>query len=264
MNSVHDGHSNSSTSSVNTAQAGACPTVGCKGYGHVKGPRYSYHQRVSGCPYADANLKRDVIRPHERLASNNIASPVPDSTSVPQMPRLEQAALPFNNTPAMLQDSISGPCLSPDSSVKTDPFTLSGANSPVLPNPTSHTCNPPRTGKHSSLTSCPIVPSVEINGVTEPMAPSGLPVSNAFTHVYMCDKRNSDSVPKCELKTNTTTSVMPLDLSLERDKVASDVNNTAELTPFSDTKQAILKLISGEQNSSVGKKSGSVIGSPME
>ncbi|TGZ64172.1 hypothetical protein CRM22_006514 [Opisthorchis felineus] len=264
MNSVHDGHSNSSTSSVNTAQAGACPTVGCKGYGHVKGPRYSYHQRVSGCPYADANLKRDVIRPHERLASSNIASPVPDSTSVPQMPRLEQAALSFNNTPAMLQDSISGPCLSPDSSVKTDPFTLSGANSPVLPNPTSHTCNPPRTGKQSSLTSCPIVPSLEINGSTEPIASSGFSVPNSFTRVYMCDKRNSDSVPKCELKTNTTTSVMPLDLSLERDKVASDVNTTSDVTPFSDTKQAILKVISGDQNSPVGKKSSNVIGSPME
>ncbi|KAJ7424601.1 hypothetical protein WISP_27916 [Willisornis vidua] len=36
-----------------------CPTPGCQGIGHVRGPRYGTHYTVVGCPYSDVNLNRD-------------------------------------------------------------------------------------------------------------------------------------------------------------------------------------------------------------
>uniref|UniRef100_A0A8C3JAP9 SAM domain-containing protein n=1 Tax=Calidris pygmaea TaxID=425635 RepID=A0A8C3JAP9_9CHAR len=38
----------------------ACPTPGCHGIGHVRGPRYGTHYTyVFGCPYSDVNLNRE-------------------------------------------------------------------------------------------------------------------------------------------------------------------------------------------------------------
>lgn len=93
---------------LNGTVGGRCPTLGCKGYGHIKGPRYYSHQRLSGCPYADLNLNRDAIRAHERLTATNIVpssnnSPVPNDTDMPDI---------LNTT------SITH-CLSPDSTVKS-------------------------------------------------------------------------------------------------------------------------------------------------
>ncbi|KFQ30018.1 Lethal(3)malignant brain tumor-like 3, partial [Merops nubicus] len=36
-----------------------CPTPGCHGIGHVKGPRYGAHYTLVGCPYSDVNLNRE-------------------------------------------------------------------------------------------------------------------------------------------------------------------------------------------------------------
>ncbi|KAH8864555.1 Lethal(3)malignant brain tumor-like protein 3 [Schistosoma japonicum] len=117
-----DSYSNSSASSLScggTANpVGGCPTPGCKGYGHIKGPRYFSHQRISGCPYADGNLKKDAIRAHERLSSTNIltsSSPFsvdsenPDSSATTV---LVSAYNPLNRN--------SGQRLSPDSTVKNE------------------------------------------------------------------------------------------------------------------------------------------------
>uniref|UniRef100_A0A8C6ZP97 SAM domain-containing protein n=1 Tax=Nothoprocta perdicaria TaxID=30464 RepID=A0A8C6ZP97_NOTPE len=39
-----------------------CPTPGCQGIGHVKGPRYGTHYTyVFGCPYSDVNLNRENL-----------------------------------------------------------------------------------------------------------------------------------------------------------------------------------------------------------
>nr|XP_021153212.1 lethal(3)malignant brain tumor-like protein 4 isoform X3 [Columba livia] len=37
----------------------ACPTPGCHGIGHVRGPRYGTHYTLVGCPYSDVNLNRE-------------------------------------------------------------------------------------------------------------------------------------------------------------------------------------------------------------
>ncbi|KAM9320144.1 lethal(3)malignant brain tumor-like protein 3 [Gastrophryne carolinensis] len=36
-----------------------CPIPGCKGIGHVRGPRYGTHYTAVGCPYSDVNLNRE-------------------------------------------------------------------------------------------------------------------------------------------------------------------------------------------------------------
>ncbi|KAF6088212.1 L3MBTL histone methyl-lysine binding protein 4 [Phyllostomus discolor] len=43
-----------------------CPTPGCRGVGHIRGPRYSGHHSAFGCPYSDMNLKKEVTL-HDRL-----------------------------------------------------------------------------------------------------------------------------------------------------------------------------------------------------
>ncbi|KAF5279221.1 hypothetical protein FQR65_LT03469 [Abscondita terminalis] len=45
-----------------------CPTVGCRGQGHVGGSKYSTHSTTADCPYSDENLSRDHILP-DRLLS---------------------------------------------------------------------------------------------------------------------------------------------------------------------------------------------------
>ncbi|NXN91884.1 LMBL3 protein, partial [Rhinopomastus cyanomelas] len=44
-----------------------CPTPGCLGIGHVKGPQYGTHDTLVGCPYADVNLNRKDVLP-DRLS----------------------------------------------------------------------------------------------------------------------------------------------------------------------------------------------------
>lgn len=45
---------------VNTGP-GVCPTPGCKGIGHIKGPKYSGHHSTFGCPYSDINMNKESV-----------------------------------------------------------------------------------------------------------------------------------------------------------------------------------------------------------
>ncbi|XP_062395375.1 lethal(3)malignant brain tumor-like protein 3 isoform X2 [Sardina pilchardus] len=44
-----------------------CPTVGCNGVGHIRGPRYGTHYTAVSCPYSDLNMNRDALLP-DRLS----------------------------------------------------------------------------------------------------------------------------------------------------------------------------------------------------
>ncbi|XP_072533233.1 lethal(3)malignant brain tumor-like protein 3 isoform X2 [Salminus brasiliensis] len=46
---------------------GGCPTLGCKGVGHIKGARYSGHHSAVGCPYSEINMNKDSVLP-DRLS----------------------------------------------------------------------------------------------------------------------------------------------------------------------------------------------------
>ncbi|XP_076992045.1 lethal(3)malignant brain tumor-like protein 4 isoform X3 [Tamandua tetradactyla] len=43
-----------------------CPTPGCRGIGHIRGPRYSGHHSAFGCPYSDMNLRKEATL-HDRM-----------------------------------------------------------------------------------------------------------------------------------------------------------------------------------------------------
>ncbi|XP_057664537.1 lethal(3)malignant brain tumor-like protein 4 [Diorhabda carinulata] len=45
-----------------------CPTVGCRGQGHIKGPKFAVHSTPKYCPYSDENLDIEKIVP-DRLLS---------------------------------------------------------------------------------------------------------------------------------------------------------------------------------------------------
>ncbi|KAL4236917.1 SAM domain binding [Mactra antiquata] len=46
---------------VVTTGPGVCPTPGCKGIGHIKGPKYSGHHSTFGCPYSDINMNKGSV-----------------------------------------------------------------------------------------------------------------------------------------------------------------------------------------------------------
>nr|XP_054366579.1 lethal(3)malignant brain tumor-like protein 4 [Mirounga angustirostris] len=56
-----------------------CPTPGCRGIGHIRGPRYSGHHSAFGCPYSDTNLKKEATL-HDRLREQTQANLESDSS----------------------------------------------------------------------------------------------------------------------------------------------------------------------------------------
>ncbi|KAM6043745.1 lethal(3)malignant brain tumor-like protein 4 isoform 3-T3 [Theristicus caerulescens] len=67
----------------------ACPTPGCHGIGHVRGPRYGTHYTLVGCPYSDVNLNKENLL-QDRLSGER---PSP-SNSMQKAKKLETPA-PF-------------------------------------------------------------------------------------------------------------------------------------------------------------------------
>ncbi|KAL4616877.1 lethal(3)malignant brain tumor-like protein 4 isoform X2 [Arapaima gigas] len=55
---------------------GVCPTLGCRGVGHIKGARYTGHHSAFGCPYSDMNMKKEAILP-DRLGGERQITFVP-------------------------------------------------------------------------------------------------------------------------------------------------------------------------------------------
>ncbi|TRY84580.1 hypothetical protein DNTS_001320 [Danionella cerebrum] len=79
-----------------------CPTPGCNGIGHIKGPRYGTHYTAVSCPYADLNLYKDGLVPdrlsgerpltlsgpprHRRAETLTSTHPPTSSASTPEPP----------------------------------------------------------------------------------------------------------------------------------------------------------------------------------
>lgn len=56
-----------------------CPTIGCKGFGHSAGSKYTTHATVKDCPYTDENLSLEKTLPDRLLPDLEIAAIVPVS-----------------------------------------------------------------------------------------------------------------------------------------------------------------------------------------
>ncbi|XP_061572788.1 lethal(3)malignant brain tumor-like protein 4 [Cololabis saira] len=54
-------------SDVFTAPGQGCPTPGCNGVGHIRGPRYGTHYTQVSCPYSEMNLNKEGLLP-DRLS----------------------------------------------------------------------------------------------------------------------------------------------------------------------------------------------------
>ncbi|KRT81389.1 Sterile alpha motif containing protein [Oryctes borbonicus] len=78
-----------------------CPTVGCRGQGHIKGPKFSTHSTQKHCPYADENIDQEHGLPDRLLSPDRqLEAVVPISREPrektkprigrpPKLPRLE-------------------------------------------------------------------------------------------------------------------------------------------------------------------------------
>uniref|UniRef100_A0A8C0EY72 SAM domain-containing protein n=2 Tax=Strigidae TaxID=30459 RepID=A0A8C0EY72_BUBBB len=67
----------------------ACPTPGCHGVGHVRGPRYGTHYTLVGCPYSDVNLNR------ENLLQDRLSGERPSPSNSMQKAKRLETPLPF-------------------------------------------------------------------------------------------------------------------------------------------------------------------------
>ncbi|KAI4461401.1 polycomb group protein [Holotrichia oblita] len=78
-----------------------CPTVGCRGQGHIKGPKFATHSTQKHCPYADENIDQEHTLPDRLLSPDRqLEAVVPVSREPrektkprigrpPKVPRLE-------------------------------------------------------------------------------------------------------------------------------------------------------------------------------
>lgn len=67
------------SSDLLTAPGQGCPTPGCNGVGHIRGPRYGTHYTQISCPYSEMNLNKDSLLP-DRLSGERpitLSGPLP-------------------------------------------------------------------------------------------------------------------------------------------------------------------------------------------
>ncbi|KAM9839530.1 lethal(3)malignant brain tumor-like protein 4 isoform 2-T3 [Aulostomus maculatus] len=64
------------SSPLSSPSQGVCPTPGCRGVGHIKGPKYTGHHSAFGCPYSDINMRKEVMLP-DRLGGERVVTLVP-------------------------------------------------------------------------------------------------------------------------------------------------------------------------------------------
>ncbi|XP_041096480.1 lethal(3)malignant brain tumor-like protein 4 isoform X3 [Polyodon spathula] len=76
-----------------------CPTQGCHGIGHIKGPRYGTHYTAVSCPYSEINLNKEGLLP-DRLIGEK-----PPTLAGPQKGKRVEAPAPTPTVPEPSDDS---------------------------------------------------------------------------------------------------------------------------------------------------------------
>ncbi|KAK6474192.1 lethal(3)malignant brain tumor-like protein 4 isoform X1 [Huso huso] len=67
-----------------------CPTQGCHGIGHIKGPRYGTHYTAVSCPYSDVNLNK------EGLLQDRLIGEKPPALAGPQKAKRVEVPTPVS------------------------------------------------------------------------------------------------------------------------------------------------------------------------
>ncbi|GAB6022036.1 Lethal(3)malignant brain tumor-like protein 1 [Chamberlinius hualienensis] len=77
-----------SLAELSAAPTSGCPTPGCKGFGHTKGPKYTTHHSVQGCPYYEPSLDKEVIpdRMQGMINVDGCLLPPPNATETEKSP----------------------------------------------------------------------------------------------------------------------------------------------------------------------------------
>nr|XP_057940862.1 lethal(3)malignant brain tumor-like protein 4 isoform X2 [Doryrhamphus excisus] len=118
----HPLHHPNGSNDVASPPGQGCPTPGCNGLGHIRGPRYGTHYTQVSCPYSDVNLSKESLLP-DRLSGERPPltlggppprgrRPEPNTTaatptaSTPDPP--EVADNPHGRKPAEAEAEISG------------------------------------------------------------------------------------------------------------------------------------------------------------
>uniref|UniRef100_A0A8C9T4N5 L3MBTL histone methyl-lysine binding protein 1b n=1 Tax=Scleropages formosus TaxID=113540 RepID=A0A8C9T4N5_SCLFO len=96
-----------------------CPTAGCNGVGHIRGPRYGTHYTAVSCPYSEMNLNKEGLIP-DRLSGER-----PMVQAGPHRGKRSEPPTPTSTTPELPE----GPDDSPQSrSVCTGVSEAQGAS----------------------------------------------------------------------------------------------------------------------------------------
>uniref|UniRef100_A0A8C9RH69 L3MBTL histone methyl-lysine binding protein 1b n=1 Tax=Scleropages formosus TaxID=113540 RepID=A0A8C9RH69_SCLFO len=82
-----------------------CPTAGCNGVGHIRGPRYGTHYTAVSCPYSEMNLNKEGLIP-DRLSGER-----PMVQAGPHRGKRSEPPTPTSTTPELPE----GPDDSPQS-----------------------------------------------------------------------------------------------------------------------------------------------------
>ncbi|XP_048882710.1 lethal(3)malignant brain tumor-like protein 4 isoform X3 [Brienomyrus brachyistius] len=72
-----------------------CPTPGCNGVGHIRGPRYGTHYTAVSCPYSEMNLNKEGLIP-DRLSGER-----PTAIAGPHRAKRSEPATPTSTTPEL-------------------------------------------------------------------------------------------------------------------------------------------------------------------
>uniref|UniRef100_A0A3B3QJ71 L3MBTL histone methyl-lysine binding protein 1b n=1 Tax=Paramormyrops kingsleyae TaxID=1676925 RepID=A0A3B3QJ71_9TELE len=72
-----------------------CPTPGCNGVGHIRGPRYGTHYTAVSCPYSEMNLNKEGLIP-DRLSGER-----PTAVAGPHRGKRSEPATPTSTTPEL-------------------------------------------------------------------------------------------------------------------------------------------------------------------
>lgn len=67
-----------------------CGTPGCRGIGHVKGPKFATHNSLSGCPYSLQNLHKIRMTSDRLNVKHEICDYDEDSLDKPKIEKTEK------------------------------------------------------------------------------------------------------------------------------------------------------------------------------
>ncbi|CAH0554527.1 unnamed protein product [Brassicogethes aeneus] len=76
-----------------------CPTVGCRGQGDVRGPKYQTHSTQKHCPYAEENIDAEKILPDRLLSPDKLLEAVVPVSREPREKPKARLGRPPKNPP---------------------------------------------------------------------------------------------------------------------------------------------------------------------